>query len=136
MKNELIEKKIFEETNRKLEEEIKARLEIEKERAKLEFERKKMRLNKKQKFKPTNVNNFVNTAKKVFNLNQNQVKELMNVINKKKEEMVVEPERERIVIEPIVKHEKGPIVEHKKEDVKAEEEEPELEFFNSPLIPH
>ena len=44
----------------------------------------------------------------------------MNVINKKKEEMVVEPERERVVIEPIVKHEKGLIVEHKKKDVKPE----------------
>ena len=116
---------------------------IRREKAKLKIEKEKMRLrySKKQKFKPkvktviklklTNINNFITAAKKIFNLNQNQVKELMNVINKKKEEIVVEPERERVVIEPIVKHEKGPIVEHKKEDVKAEEEEPELEFFNS-----
>ena len=54
----------------------KARLEIEKERAKLEIEREKMRLSygKKQKFKPkvkpvikfkpTNINNFINAAKR------------------------------------------------------------------------
>ena len=28
------------------------------------------------KFKPTNINNFINAAKKVFNLNEDQINEL------------------------------------------------------------
>ena len=36
------------------------------------------------KFKPTNKNNFINTLKKVYNLNQTQVNELINIINKQK----------------------------------------------------
>ena len=128
----------FIEKNNIIEEERKARLEIEKEKARLEIEKEKARLEieneriklevekakaKQQKFKtkvkptikfkPTNVNNFIDNAKNVFNLNQNQVKELMNIINKEKEE-IVEPEREHVDIEPIVEKEDviiKPIVE-------------------------
>ena len=58
----------------------------------------------------------------VFNLNQDQINELKNVINKKKEEPVVEHEKKRPIIEQIVEREEKrsiiePIVKHEKEDV-------------------
>ena len=64
------------------------------------------------KFKPTNKNNFIITLKKVYNLNQTQVNELINIINKQKEESVDEPEKEQVV-----ESEKEPIVEREKEQV-------------------
>ena len=45
---------------------------------------------------------------KIFN--QNQINELKNVINKKKEEPVVEREKKHSIIEPIVKHEKEDVI--------------------------
>ena len=79
------------------------------------------------KFKPTNINN----CEKVFNLNQNQINELRNIINKQKEEPAVEPERERVVIEPIVKPKKedviiNPIVKPMKRPIV---EKPQLPFL-------